>query len=153
MQKSCHNPKKCHNPTLTYKVTPNCPQQKIIPPKSHKSHKIFRSASPLCLTQISQIPQFCTPDAKSHRCFTHPCSLRLTQISQIPQFCTPDAKSHRSSPHLCSLRLTQIQRDSTKIICVSFGNLSTRSTQSTPTRSTTHLPTSVRFNTIKRKIQ
>ena len=54
------------------------------------------------------------------------------------------------------LCLTQIQRDSTKIICVSFGNLSTRSTrstQSTPTRSTTHLPTSVRFNTIKRKIQ
>ena len=107
----------------------------------------------LRLTQISQIPQFCTPDAKSHRCFTHPCSLRLTQISQIPRFCTPDAKSHRSSPHLCSLRLTQIQRDSTKTICVSFGNLSTRSTQSTPTRSTTHLPTSVRFNTIKRKIQ
>ena len=104
----------------------------------------------LSLMPHTDLTQFCTPDAKSHRCFTHPCSLRLTQISQ---FCTPGVKSHRSSPHLCSLRLTQIQRDSTKIICVSFGNRSTRSTQSTPTRSTTHLPTSVRFNTIKRKIQ
>ena len=104
----------------------------------------------LSLMPHTDLTQFCTTDAKSHRCFTHPCSLRLTQISQ---FCTPGVKSHRSSPHLCSLRLTQIQRDSTKIICVSFGNLSTRSTQSTPTRSTTHLPTSVRFNTIKRKIQ
>ena len=42
-------------------------------------------------------------------------SLMLTQIPQIPRFCTPGAKSHRCSPHPLSLMLTQIQRDSTKI--------------------------------------
>ena len=79
-----------------------------LPAAKNNSPKIFSPASLHSLTQISQIPQFCTPGVKSHRCSPHPLSLMLTQISQIPRFCTPGVKSHRSSPHPCSLRLTQI---------------------------------------------
>ena len=58
------------------------------------SQNIF-PASLHSLTQIPQIPRFCTPGVKSHRCSPHPYSLSLTQIPQIPQFCTPGVKSHR----------------------------------------------------------
>ena len=81
-----------------------------LPAAKNNSPKIFSPASLHSLTQISQIPQFCTPGVKSHRGFTHPCSLRITQISQIPRFCTPGVKSHRCTPHPCSLRLTQISQ-------------------------------------------
>ena len=81
-----------------------------LPAAKNNSPKIFSPASLHSLTQISQIPQFCTPGAKSHRCSPHPLSLMLTQIPQIPRFCTPGVKSHRGFTHPCSLRLTRISQ-------------------------------------------